>query len=221
MPGSDPSSVVVFDFDGTLVNRDSLFDFSVRYCLKRPARLLLMLALLPVSLLALLRSTEAALSALFWSMTLGTSVRSLARELRSYARNVLPAFANEAIFAELVRHVHVGDRVLVATGSLPSLVRELMLARHLRPLSTVGSRLRRKWGGLVLETHCTGRTKLSELERRFDITRWAAVYTNSFADAPLMRGTPSITLVGASRSTVLRTQQLIGPTTELRVMPAS
>lgn len=220
MAASAPSPVVVFDFDGTLVNRDSLFDFSVRYCLRRPWRLLLMIALLPVTLLALVRSPEAALSALFWSMTLGTSLRPLARELRRYGRDRLPSFANEAIFAELVELVRSGGRVLIATGSLPSLVRALLTVRGLAPIATVGSRLRRKWGGLVLETHCTGRTKVIELERRFAVTRWSTVYTNSFADAPLMEGTPSIVLVGPSERTLRRTRQLIDSSTTLRVLPA-
>lgn len=214
------ATVVVFDFDGTLVNRDSLFDFSVRYCLRRPARLLLLAVMLPWVGLRALRSTEAALSVLLWAMTLGSSTRSLVSELRRYGRDVLPSAANEAIFGELTRHLRAGDRVLIATGSVPLLVRALLKARGLPGLPIAGTRLRRKCGGLVAETHCTGETKLRELLRRYGVSRWSAVYTNSFADAPLMRGTPDITLVGPSRRTLQRTQRLIGQGTVLRVLPA-
>ena len=35
------AEVVVFDFDGTLVSRDSFLDFAFGYCARRPVRLLL------------------------------------------------------------------------------------------------------------------------------------------------------------------------------------
>ena len=214
-------TVVVFDFDGTLVNRDSLFDFSVRYCLRRPARLLLLAAMLPWAAVCALRSTETALSVLLWAMTLGCSTRRLVSELRRYGRDLLPSAANEAIFGELTRHLRAGDRVFIATGSVPLLVRALLTARGLPWLPIAGSRLCRKWGGLVAQTHCTGETKVRELHRRFGVRRWSVVYTNSFADCPLMHHTPEITLVGPSARTLKRTQNLIGPETTLRVLPAA
>src|SRR3982751_1579401 len=85
------AEVVVFDFDGTLVNRDSFFDFSLRYCLRHPARGLAVLLLLPVAglLLASGSSTRAA-SALLWAMTFGVPTRRFALALRQYARQLLP-----------------------------------------------------------------------------------------------------------------------------------
>ena len=217
--GGSPS-VVIFDFDGTLVSRDSFFDFSLRYCVRRPARVLAMLALSPLLLIVALRSTDAALSVLLWAMTLGTSTRDFVAQLRCYAREVLPSAANEAIFAELLEHARAGRRVAIATGSVPLLVRELLRCRGLPRLPIAGSRLRRKWGGLITQTHCTGQTKVRELQRRFGITHWAAVYTNSFADHPLMLDSANVTLVGPSRRTLLLTQRLAGPGTALRVLPA-
>ena len=218
--GENTRATIVFDFDGTLVSRDSFFDFSLRFCLRRPARILFVALSAPWALLATLRSVDAALSVFLWAMTFGVSTRQFVELLRSYAREVLPGAVNEAIWEELRAHHGAGNRVAIATGSLPLLVRELSTARGLPGLAIVGSRLRRKWGGLVAETHCTGPTKVHELERRFGITRWSAVYTNSFADRALMLGTPDITLVGPSRSTLLRTRRLIGPGTTLRVLPA-
>ena len=211
-------SVVIFDFDGTLVSRDSFFDFSIRYCVRRPARVLAMLALSPLVLIVALHSTDAALSLLLWAMTLGISTRHFVAQLRCYAREELPRTANEAIFAELAEHARAGRRVAIATGSVPLLVQELLRCRGLPRLPIAGSRLRRKWGGLIAQTHCTGQTKVRELERRFGITRWAAVYTNSFADHPLMQDGADVTLVGPSRRTLLLTQRLIGPKTALRVL---
>jgi hypothetical protein len=55
-PSATRSDVVVFDFDGTLVSRDSFLDFCFAYCRARPARWLLIVPLLPVALLLLLTS---------------------------------------------------------------------------------------------------------------------------------------------------------------------
>jgi phosphatidylglycerophosphatase C len=216
---SEPcSAVVVFDFDGTLVSRDSFLDFAFRYCARRPARFLAVAVVLPLALIMKLRSTRAAASVLLWAMTVGSSTRNFVLALRQYAKGTLPDYAREAIFAELARHLRAGSRVVIATGSLPLLVRGLLSARSFGRLPVVGSRFRHKWGGLVTETHCTGRVKVRELQRKFGIVEWATVYTDSFADRSLLSCARDITLVSPSSRTLVRTQRLIGNTAVLRVL---
>ena len=98
------------------------------------------------------------------------------------------------------------------------MVRGLLGARSYERLPVVGSRLRRKWGGLVAETHCIGRVKVRELERRFGIVSWTSVYTDSFADRSLMSRASDITLVSPSPRTLSRTQRLLGEGVALRVL---
>ena len=217
-PSEVAGEVIVFDFDGTLVSRDSFFHFSVDYCMGRPARLLLVVALLPLALLLALRSWKTAGSALLWGMTVGASSRNFALALSSYARRTLPLHSNDAVFAELARHIQAGDRVVIATGSIPLLVSGLLSARNLGPLPIVGSRVRRSLGGLVVETHCFGRTKVHELSRKLGILEWSTVYTDSFADRSLLRRARDITLVSPSGRTLRRTRRLIDPKTALRVL---
>ncbi len=208
---------IVFDFDGTLVRRDSFFDFSLRYCLGRPLRLALATALLPVAACLRLRSLAAAASVLLWGMTLGVSARRFHAELARYARDVLPGLVNHAVFAELERHLREGRSVVVATGTLPVFVRSLLRARGTSEVLVAGTRLRRRFGGFVAETHCIGRTKLRELERRFAITAWTTVYTDSYADRPLMRGASEVVLVAPSRRTLTRARSLVHAS-KLRVL---
>jgi len=217
-PSGLPSNVVVFDFDGTLVSRDSFLDFVLGYCLRRPGRLLIVFALLPLSLPLALRSWTRAASVLLWGITLGTPTRSFAHALRRYARDTLPGYANEATFLELAAQIQAGKRVVIATGSMPVLVRGLLRARKLGPIPIVGSRLRRRWGGLVTETHCIGRTKVRELQLRLGIREWSTVYTDSFADRSLLRQAQNITLVSPSRRTLRCTRRLIDAPTALRVL---
>jgi phosphatidylglycerophosphatase C len=217
-PSASASAVVVFDFDGTLVSRDSFFDIALGYCLRRPARLLAVGASLPLAMLLVFHSRSAAASVLLWAMTVGAPTRVFVRALQRYATGTLPRYANETIFAELTRHVRAGNRVVIATGSLPLLVRGLLGTRQVGKLPIVGSRFRRKWGGLVAETHCIGRTKVQQLARRLGISEWSSVYTDSFADRSLLRRARDITLVSPSNRTLSRTQRMIGQASALRVL---
>jgi phosphatidylglycerophosphatase C len=216
------STVVVFDFDGTLVSRDSFVDFCFAYCRAHPARWLLIVPLLPVALLLLLtRSQGAAGSVLLWAMTVGCSTRSFVLALQCYASRTLTRYAFEDIFAELTRHLGEGSRVVIATGSVPTLVRGLLAAKGLAPLPVAGTRLRRAWGGLISETHCTGAAKVGELRRRFGIHDWTGVYTNSFADHSLLSQAHDITLVHPNRRTLRLTQRLTSKKATLRVLRPS
>lgn len=217
-PSAASAPVVVFDFDGTLVSRDSFLDFSVRYCLRRPGRFVLLAAVLPLAMVRGLRSRSAAASVLLWAMTVGTSTRSFVLALRHYARDILPSYANEATFEELARHLREGRRVVIATGTVPLLVRGLLGARNVGRISVVGSRFRGRWGGLISETHCIGRVKVRELQRRLGIIEWSTVYTDSFADRSLLSRARDIILVSPSDRTLLLTQRLIGPAAALRVL---
>jgi len=217
-PSAEPAQVVVFDFDGTLVSRDSFLDFSQRYCFQRPWRFVVLAGVLPLALALGLRSRSAAASVLLWAMTVGSSTRSFVLDLRHYARHILPSYANDAIFDELARHVREGRRVVIATGTVPLLVRGLLSARNVGRVSVVGSRFRSRWGGLISETHCVGRVKVRELQRRLRIAEWSTVYTDSFADRFLLTRARDITLVSPSDRTLLCTQRLIGTAAALRVL---
>lgn len=212
-----PNEYVIFDFDGTLVQRDSFLDFAVRYCLRHPPRLVLALALAPLAALLRLRSLAASASVLLWGMTVGVSGRHFFAELRRYATEVLPRLVNPVVFAELERHLRDGRRVVVATGTLPLFVRALVRARRLPGVRVVGTRLRRRWGGFVADTHCIGRMKVRELERRLGVTTWTTVYTDSFTDRPLLGAASDVILVGPSRRTLSRTRLLV-KSSRLRVL---
>ena len=97
-------------------------------------------------------------------------------------------------------------------------MRGLLRARKLPLIPIVGTRLRRRWGGLVTETHCIGKTKVRELQRKLGIREWSAVYTDSFADRSLLSGARNITLIAPSARTLRQTRRLIDGSTVLRVL---
>ena len=213
-----PSPVVIFDFDGTLVSRDSFVDFSLGYCLVRHWRLALVGLLAPLAGLMWWRSMRKAASILLWGMTVGGSTRSFVLALRRYGARRLPRLSHELVWAELVRRLSQGERVVIATGTVPTLVRALLRARRLPTLPVAGSRFRRRLGGLTATIHCIGRMKPRELKRRHGIEGWSAVYTDSFADRALVSAAHEVVLVGPSPRTLARLRPLLRADASLRVL---
>jgi phosphatidylglycerophosphatase C len=193
--------LVVFDFDGTLVHGDSVTGFALGYVLRRPARMLAMAPLLPFALGLMLvgPARSVGVGLFWWLLTWGTRTRPLVLALRSYSRTALARRANEATLAALAAHVAAGHTVIVATAAPAVVVRELLCARGLPAVRVVGTRLRRRWGGLVTDPHCIGITKVHELERRHGFTHWSEVYSDSHLDLPLMLRASAVTLVAPNR----------------------
>lgn len=200
---------MVFDFDGTLVAGDSFTGFCLRHCRRSALRFAVCLGVLPlVALLFLPLATRRFSARLFmWALTLGVSTRDIARALRAHSVERLSRRVDEAAFRELERWQAAGAEVVIATGTLPSLVRPLLDRRGLSGVRVIGSRLVRRFGGLVPEVHCIGPTKVAELERWIGARAWHWTYTDSAMDLPLMRCAGAVTLVGASPRTVRRVRR--------------
>jgi phosphatidylglycerophosphatase C len=204
--------VVVFDFDGTLVHGDSMTRFALAYLSENRRRALLVLTCLPLAaLLMLFRKTRSPGVSLFcWSLTFRLGRRTFVSALRHFAETTLVRHANEATLAELAARLSRGETIVVATAAPPVLVRGLMRGRGLAGVRIAGTRLVGCAGGLVTRPHCIGEAKLRELRRRFGLTQWAHVYTDSALDLPLARHARSVTLVGVGARTRRRFERLLG-----------
>jgi len=188
---------IVFDFDGTLVRGDSVATFSLAFLLKRPLRLFCLLPALPfiLPLFASKRWLSPGVTAFWWLLSWGTSTRALAEELRAYARTSLVARTNQATLAELKAHLESGERIVVVTAAPAVVARELLRKNGVGPVPVLGTRLVRRYGGLVAKPHCFGERKVEELERRYHVHTWAEVYSDSDFDLPIMRRAERVTLV--------------------------
>jgi phosphatidylglycerophosphatase C len=212
--------VAVFDFDGTLVHGDSVTRFALDYLLRRPVRLLFVLPFVPpvLALLPFHRTRTPGVSLFWWALSFCTPTRSLVEALRSYGAAGLVRHVNETTFGELGARLARGEVVVIATAAPPVIVHALLRARGLAGARVVGTRSRRRFGGLVARPHCIGETKVHELRRRFGLGGWAAVYTDSAFDLPLIRRAASVTLVEPSRFTLARVERELARQVPLRVL---
>ncbi|QSX75173.1 haloacid dehalogenase-like hydrolase [Lysobacter arenosi] len=188
---TDPVPTVVFDFDLTLTRWDTADRF-FRWLLKRQAwRLALVLLPLPaLAPLLLIRGTRKwPVRYAVWVATLGRShddLRALAREHTDALFAIGPPVFLADGLAQLQHHLDQSDRVVIATGCLEVLARELLERAGYGHVPLVGSSLKPWLGGMVRHEHCFGANKPPMLSRLGFAPPWAIAYTDHQCDLPVL-----------------------------------
>lgn len=178
--------VIVYDFDGTLVEGDIGAAF-VRHLL-RGWRRWLALPLLPLGL-ALMRpmATRRAGVSLFVRLaTLGRSLSELEATAEAFAES-RPLRRRERELGWLATDLDAGHRVVVATGAFEPLaavaLRRLGLAGR---VALVASRFEDARLGVRVRRHCNGEGKLAGMAEDGFPPPYAKAVSDSWADAPLL-----------------------------------
>jgi len=206
--------VVLFDFDGVLLRGDSFAAFMRHRYRRAPwcalIALPVALAMLPWWVSA--RGRRRVVRAFVHAALLGVSesryrlmVEAFACELAERPR----IFLREGV-ATLRRHLAAGDRVIIVTGCEERLVRALFASIGLHGLHFVASRLRGGWIGMRTEVHCFGARKVAQLAANGIVAPWDVAYTDSIADAPMLRGAREAVLVNGDPKTCKALERAIG-----------
>lgn len=189
---SEASPTVVFDFDLTLTQWDTADRF-FRWLLKRQSwRLLIVLALAPVlAPLLLFQSTRKfPVRYAVWLATLGVSEKHLQQLVQEHAdelfRGSAPVFLQEGL-QRLQAHLEQGHRVVIATGCLEVLAKELLDRAGYAHVPLVGSTLQPYLGGMARREHCFGPNKIPMLSRRGFAPPWAFTYNDHQCDLPVLK----------------------------------
>ena len=188
---SGPAPVVVFDFDLTLTRWDTADRF-FRWLLRRdPWRLALVVLAVPLvgPLFALRATRSLPVRFAVWVATLGRSADALAQLAREHAETVFagtePVFLAAGL-AQLQHHLEQRDRVVIATGCLEVLARELLQRAGFGHVPLVASTLRPFLGGMARDRHCFGPNKVPMLAERGFAPPWAVAYTDHSCDLPVL-----------------------------------
>jgi phosphatidylglycerophosphatase C len=198
---------IVFDFDHTLTPWDSSERF-FRWLLKRsPWRSALILVSIPFLAPLLLGKNTRTLPVKFavWAATLGRSDDALSALVKEHVTEIIarqqPMVLQDGI-RQLNRHLAQGHRVVVATGSLEALGRELLDQSGLAHIPLVGSSLKPFMWGMAAHQHCYGHRKIPMLTERGYPPPWVATYTDHECDLPVMRQSAACFLVNPRPKTV-------------------
>ncbi len=188
---TETKPTVVFDFDLTLTRWDTADRF-FRWLLKRQAwRMALVLLSVPALVpLLLVRGTRKwPVRYAVWVATLGCShddLHALATEHTDSLFAAGPSVFLTDTLAQLQHHLDRGDRVVIATGCLEVLARELLERAGYGHVPLVGSSLKPWLGGMVRHEHCFGPNKPPMLSRLGFAPPWAIAYTDHQCDLPVL-----------------------------------
>jgi phosphatidylglycerophosphatase C len=205
---------VLFDFDGTLISADSFGAFLLQFLRRRPARFLAFVAASPFVLPWLLahRTRPRAFSILLWISTAGHHRDTWDAAMAEFAEQL--ASADRSVHTEgidLVReHISAGDRVLIVTGCAEDLAQAICDRLGVGDVEIVGSRIARRWGGVVVLEHCIGRQKVKRLRTEYGLSTWKHVYTDHIVDLPLMKLAKGSTMVNPKRGHFEAARRMLG-----------
>jgi phosphatidylglycerophosphatase C len=210
--GAGPAAdVVVYDFDGTLVEGDIGAAF-VHHLLQGWRRALaLPVAPLGLALMRFESTRTFGVGVFLRVATIGRdspAVEALAtrfadaRALRRREREI----------GWLEADLSAGRRVVVATGAFETLARVMLRRLGLEGrVVLVASRLRPGAIGLGVARHCNGEAKLRALADDGYPAPYAKAVSDSWADAPLLRAAREAILVNASPASRATLQRVVGP----------
>lgn len=205
-----PSDLVVYDFDGTLVEGD-LGDAFVRHLL-RGWRRILALPLAPIGLILMAGAgTRRAGVSLFLRLA---SVGRTPDEMDALARRFAkehPLLRRERELRWLDADLAAGRTVVIATGAFAPLAR---VALHRLGIDDrvrlVASEIEPAWPGVRLRRHCNGPAKLKALAAEGFPPPYAKAVSDSWADAPLLAASHEAILVNASPQSRRAVRRAVG-----------
>ncbi|MFC5437413.1 HAD family hydrolase [Rhodanobacter umsongensis] len=210
---ADASSprVVLFDFDGVLIQGDSFHLFMrerYRRSFWRPLLALLaaplLLAQWPFSrqlpTLLLVRIALLGLGERRYQAAAGAFADVLARRPRQFCRDGLQM---------LRRHQAQGDRVIVVTGCEHVLVSGILAQLGLTRLEIVASQLQPGWLGMRLLRHNVGRRKVQSLAE-LGVTAWQVAYGDSMHDVAMLKQAGEAVLVNGTPTLCKKVEKALG-----------
>ena len=202
-------ATVLFDFDGTLVRGDCAAAWLRDLLRSHPLRRLLAGVSFPFLApgFAWWRSAWLPASFYTWLATVGRTDEALAEAREDFLRACAARREQLLITPAVVRlhaHLAAGERVVIVTGAERQLARDLWRALGQPDVPVVGSSVKPAFGGWIGVEHTVGPRKLAALAREGIRPPFAAVYSDSARDLPLLCETARPVLVRPDRRSLVR-----------------
>lgn len=194
---------VVFDFDGTLISKDTAMEFTKWLTLKSLPRTTLMLAVIPIMLLLIRFSGTQKFGynmACYISMAFQKkSLFTLRSEFIKHLFSNVGAIVYQQGLAELVDHQKKGRKVVILSGCPMWLLHGLIKHIGIKDTQVIGSKFKLVNGAMVIDKHCYQSRKLAMAKQAgLSFDGWFMGYSDSQADIPFLNLCHHKVLVNAS-----------------------
>lgn len=211
LSGPHENRTAVFDFDKTIVSKDTAFCFIQYLLTAKRARMFLAALAIPLFLpLFYIRPTRfIAVSVLLWIGTFGLS-KARRDDLfddftKSYFSERFKARFYEKALEEIQRHRETGTNILIISGTPERLVKHIVSRFIEGDFIIIGTRYRKFLGGLVYTRYCLGKNKITLAEEiGLNLDTWHHGYSDSPSDIPLLSRCKIPCLINPDRKTIRR-----------------
>jgi phosphatidylglycerophosphatase C len=215
-----PGATVLFDFDGTLVRGDCAAAWLRGQLGSHPLRRLAAGLSFPFLApgFAWWRSAWLPASFYTWLATVGRTQEAISEAREDFLQDCAARrheLLIEPAVARLHAHLAAGDRVVIVTGAEAGLARDLWRALGQPEVPVIGSTVKPAFGGYIGVEHTVGPRKLAALARNDIRPPFAAVYSDSARDLPLLCETARPVLVLPDRRSVARVNRRLRGAFEL------
>jgi phosphatidylglycerophosphatase C len=217
----DKREIVVFDFDGTLVSKDTGYEFNKWLIQKSILRTVLMLAFLPIVGLLITNSCSRT-----FGLNIGCyiatafqkkSLFKLRAQFIQYYFSVAGAVAYSKGLDEMSNHQKRGRSVLIISGCPHWLLHGAVKYLGIVDATIIGSRSKVAYGALLVQKHCYRKNKL-EMSKDLgaEYSHWVVGYSDSKADIPMLRACVTKVLVNVAPRKIGQFKQHLSEPIEVR-----
>ena len=182
-------AIAIFDFDGTIISRDSLPDFLIQACGRKAflLRLPWIILLKGASLIGIL-STHRAKELVISSFLQGMKTEDFHQACLKYASRI-PAFVYPAALKEIRSHQEEGNKIAIISASVPDWIRPWAQTIGIRLVEGTGLEIRGQiLTGRFSTPNCKGSEKVRRLRQLYPdfASETLHVYGDSSGDKELL-----------------------------------
>lgn len=210
-------NLVLFDFDKTIVSKDTGEAF-IKYAFKRsPLRSLLALLLFPIALPTLFSSHTKifGFSLFLWAATVGLSKREMV-SLRNEFTNHYMALPAVVIYKDalesITAHRKKADRIVVISGASDWMVKKIFNYIGLKHMEIIGSKETIFAWGMVSKFHCFASKKVCAVNRHLNVRLYSNIvgYSDSATDIPILTLCNERIIVNPNESSLAKFKKRFG-----------
>jgi len=196
---------VVFDFDGTIIPKDSYYDFTKRLISKSFFRVFLNILCLPliVPLVCIppTRKWGFSIPCFLATVLQSSSLFKLRKEFVKWFLKEPNTNIYQQALEDIKRHQSEGKEVVIISGCPKWLLQALVKAIGIRNVQIIGSKQKLLLSGLVITHHCYGANKISMATEAGQLTsNWMIGYSDSPTDIPMLNLCKKAVLINSSSS---------------------
>ena len=187
------TSVVLFDFDKTIVNKDTGYCFIVYALHRNVFRSILAILVLPLAWIPYLsdRSRYLGNSLFLWLATVGINTNRLTELKQEFIADFVtaPTFRlfKDAI-TTIEQHMNNGHQIIIVSGSSEWMVKDTLRALDLPQIDIIASTEKYMLGGLVSGFHCYAQNKVTAVQKSLNLDAYSSIigYSDSVSDIPML-----------------------------------